>query len=101
MWSMAWAILGLVGLAVSFAGAFLFALKGIKGRKQILEEGTPRIPALPAGSETDEDWQNAVLELPAVQALVQQSHTARMGVWVLAIGFLLQFASALALFLTH
>ena len=96
----AWSMVGIIGLAVSFSGAFLFALKGVKSRNQILAEGTPRIPSLPAGPETKEDMQRALLKIPAVQALIRQSKIARIGVWVLAIGFLLQFSSALALFLT-
>ena len=77
----------------------MFALKGIKSRKQIINEGTPRIPSLPAGPETKEDWEKAVLKLPAMQVLIRQSKIARIGTWVLAVGFLLQFSSALALFL--
>ena len=99
MYSTAWAILGLVGLAMSSAGALLFALKGIKSRKQILEEKAFRAPTYEVQPKTKEDWEKGLLKLPAVKAALQQSKIAKIGVSLLASGFFLQLVSASALFL--
>jgi hypothetical protein len=93
-----WSIVGLVGLFESFSGAALLAFTAVKSESQILHEGTPRIPAVSA-HPGDEKFKEAVRNLPHVQALLRQSRVAKCGLWILAIGFLLQFTGALALFI--
>lgn len=94
-----WSIVGLVGLFVSFSGAALLAFTAVKSEGQVLREGTPRIPAIKSGHIGGEEYKEAVRNLSHVQALLRQSRVAKCGLWILAIGFLLQFTGALALFI--
>ncbi len=92
-----WSAIGLIGLGISFAGAILLATKGVKSEDEILNEAAPRLPVGgPPGSNL---YKKSLREMPNVQALLRQSKTARCGLWILTIGFLLQFSSALALFM--
>lgn len=94
-----WSIVGLVGLFVSFSGAALLVAKAVKSEDEITEEATPRLPSFPEGPHTEEDWKGAIRRLPHTQALLRQSRVAKCGLWILTIGFFLQFSGALALFI--
>ena len=93
-----WSIIGLVGLFVSFSGAALLAFTAVKSECEILNEATPRMPVSSGGPGT-ENFEKAVRNLPNVQALLRQARVARYGLWILVIGFLIQFTGALALFI--
>ncbi|MFW6116238.1 MAG: hypothetical protein ACOC6F_00790 [bacterium] len=88
-------MVGLIGLFVSFFGAALLAKTAVKSEREILNEAAPRLPIGPLGSE---EYENSLRNMPNVQALLRQSGRAKSGLWILAIGFLLQFISALVLY---
>ena len=92
-----WSILGLIGLIVSFSGAILVAITGVKTEDEILNEAAPRLPV--GGPPGSNQYKKSLREMPNVQALIRQSKTARTGLWILAVGFLIQFSSALAIFM--
>jgi hypothetical protein len=91
-----WAVIELIGLGMSFAGAVLLATRGIKSEDQILNEAAPRLPV--GGPPGSDQYKKSLREMPNVQALLRQSKTAKCGLWLLTIGFLFQFTSAFALF---
>jgi len=92
-----WSIVGLVGLFASFSGAALLAATAVKSESEILNEAAPCLPVgRPPGSE---EYKKSLRNMPNVQALLRQSRVAKYGLWILTIGFLLQFSGALALFI--
>jgi len=90
-----WSIVGLIGLSMSFVGAFLLAIKAVKSEGEILNEAAPRLPI--GGPPGSEEYKNSLRNMPNVQALLRQSRVAKCGLWILTIGFLLQLISAIAL----
>jgi hypothetical protein len=93
-----WQVVGLSGLMISFAGAALLASTTVKNEKQIINEYASRIMRGPLGSE---EQNKSILDMPHVKSVVRQSKLTKVGLWILAAGFICQFASALALFLIN
>ena len=91
-----WSVIGLIGLGISFAGAVLLATRGVKSEDEILNEAAPRLPV--GGPPGSGPYKKSLRKMPNVQALLRQSKAAKCGLWIITIGFLLQFSSALALF---
>jgi uncharacterized membrane protein len=89
-----WSIIELIGIFLSFLGSALLATTAIKSKKEILSEATPKLP-VSSGPPGTTAFENAVLKLPQVQGLFRQSKIAKWGLWILTIGFFLQFIGAL------
>ncbi|MFH1639912.1 MAG: hypothetical protein ABIB93_06370 [Chloroflexota bacterium] len=92
-----WSIVGLVGLFAGFLGACMLAVTAIKNEGEILSEGTVILPS--GGPPGSEEYEKSIRNMPKVQALFRQSKVAKYGLWIMTAGFLLQFSSALALFI--
>ncbi len=92
-----WSIIGLIGLGISFSGAVLLATTGVKSEDEILNEAAPRLPV--GGPPGSNHYKKSLREMPNVQALLRQSKAAKFGLWILTIGFLIQFSSALGSFM--
>ena len=92
-----WSIVGLVGLFTSFSGAALLVFTAVKSEGEIWNEAALRMPV--GGSLGSEEYKNSLRNMPNVQALLRHSRVAKYGLWILTIGFLLQFSGALALFI--
>lgn len=90
-----WSIVGLVGLFVSFSGPALLAITAVKSEGEILNEAALRMPV--GGPLGSEEYKNSLRNMPNVQALLRRSRVAKCALWILTIGFLLQFISALVL----
>lgn len=87
-----WPIIQLIGLVTSFSGAFLLVLKAVKSESEIVEESKP---LMAYGHPDSEQYEKSIRSMPNVQALFRQAKVAKCGLWIITIGFFLQFIGAL------
>ncbi len=87
-----WSIIGLIGLFVSFSGAVLLVLSAVKSQDEIVEEAKP---SLPVGAFDSKTYKDSIRKMPHVQALFRQAKVAKWGLWIITIGFCLQFIGSL------
>jgi len=77
-----------------FFGAALLAKTVVKSEDEILREAALRAPVEPLDSD---EYKNSLRKMPNVQVLFRQSRRAKCGLWILTIGFLLQFIGDLVI----
>ncbi len=92
-------MLSIMGLSLCFVGSCILTFNSIKGRRQILKEtSTGQVPHISEERRKkvglEKALEEAVSKMPDVQAAMQQTTVAIIGLGFLILGFILQLTSA-------